>query len=110
LRSSSNFPDRPPVLELYAELECDLGLAHEVPLVDAQQLVESAQQRDGGLAHAHRADLIRLDQADVEVLAHQLAQCSSSHPAGGPAADDHHSTYLSFFHVQARLCTNGSGS
>jgi hypothetical protein len=49
-----------PVHELDAELEAALGLAHEVRFVDADHLVEALDHRDGRLADADDADLVRL--------------------------------------------------
>ena len=78
-----------PVFELDAQLERRLRGAHEILLVDPEQLVKRAEQRDRGLADADGTDLIRLDERDIEILAQQLAERGCGHPAGRAAADDH---------------------
>jgi hypothetical protein len=80
--------DVAPVLELDAELEGGLRGGHELLLVDAQQLVVGEQRRDGGLADADGADLVGLDEPDVERLAEHLGQQGGDHPAGGAAPGD----------------------
>ena len=79
-----------PVAEFDAELERGLRLAHELRFVDPQQLVEVAQRRQRGLAHAHRADVVGFDEREAITLRMQhLRAGGSTHPAGGTAADDH---------------------
>ena len=54
-----------------------------------QQLVEVAQRRQRGLAHAHRADVVGLDERHAVALRVQhLRAGGGAHPAGGAAADD----------------------
>ncbi len=78
-----------PAAKLDAELERALRLAHEVRFVEAQQLVEVAQRRQGRFAHAHGADLVGLDQRHRVALGMQhLRAGGGTHPAGGAAADD----------------------
>ena len=81
-------PHVAPVLEADAELEGGLRGGHELLFVDVEQLVEGQQRGDRGLAHAHGADLVGLDQADVQRLAQRLAQAGRHHPAGRAAAGD----------------------
>ena len=79
-----------PVHELDAELDAGLRGAHEFVLVDLHGPVEVADRRNRGLAHAHGADLIGLDELDV--IGHTLRhprERGRGHPAGGAAADDH---------------------
>src|SRR6186713_1963357 len=78
-----------PVLELDAELEAGLRGLHEVPLVDAEHLVEELQRGDGGFADTDGADFFRLDQRDALRILHGVRQCGSGHPAGRAAADDY---------------------
>src|SRR5690606_6391595 len=78
-----------PVDELDAHLERALDVAHEVVLVDAQELEEIADRRDGRLADAHRADLLRLDEVHRGVAVPQEARAGRGrHPARRAAADD----------------------
>ncbi len=86
--------DARPVLEQNAELEGRGRRAHELLLVDAQELVEHAHRRHGGFADAHRADLFGFDQRDVEQIAELLRERGGGDPAGGAAAcDDDSSDY-----------------
>src|SRR5882672_2582942 len=64
----------PPIAKLDAQLERRLGLADELILVDPEQLVESANWRNGRFADANRADLGRLDQRDTGVAEAQDAR------------------------------------
>ena len=78
-----------PVDELDAQLERGVGLAHEVRLVQTQRLVEEADVRHGGLAHADDADLGGLDQANVALIrAQEARQRGSRHPSTGASTDD----------------------
>ena len=82
--------DARPVDELDAQLERGLGLGHELALVDADALVEEADVRQRGLAHADDADLARLDQMDVALFRPEHgSESRGRHPAGGATADDH---------------------
>ena len=58
--------DLAPVFEQDAQLEGGLGGAHERRLVDPQQGVEGARRGDGRLPDADRADVLGLDQGDVQ--------------------------------------------
>jgi hypothetical protein len=77
-----------PALEPDAQLEGGLRGGHEGLFVYAQQAVEGLQRRDGRLAHAHGADLVGLDQRDVQQRAQRLGQPCSDHPACGATACD----------------------
>jgi hypothetical protein len=50
--------DAAPVLELDAQLEGGLRLAHELIFVDAEHLVEQLDHRDGRFSHADGADIV----------------------------------------------------
>jgi hypothetical protein len=78
-----------PVLEVDAQLERGLRSGHEFLLTDAEQPVEMDQRWNGGLAHAHGADLVGLDELDVEHLAQSLRDRGGDHPSGGAAPCDH---------------------
>ena len=57
--------------------------------VEPEQLVEVAQRRQRGLAHAHRADVVGLDERHAVAFRMQhLRAGGGAHPAGGAAADD----------------------
>src|SRR5690606_19940507 len=78
-----------PVDELDADLERPLHVAHEIVLIDAQELEEIADRRDRGFADADRAALFRLDEPDRRPpAAQEPAQRRGGHPAGRAAADD----------------------
>src|SRR5690606_357636 len=80
--------DVAPVLERDAELERALDGHHEIPLVDLQELMQREVGRDRGLADAHGADLVRLDQGDVEGSAEEPPERGRGHPPGGTAPGD----------------------
>ena len=63
-RMPVGLPDPPPVRELDAELVGCLRVADEISLVDVEETQQIDDGRDGGLAHAHRADVRRLDHRD----------------------------------------------
>src|SRR5690606_19455617 len=81
-----------PALERDAQLDRALRGGEVFLLAYPEQAVEGAQRRDRGLAHADRADLLRLDQGDVQHLAERARQRGGGHPAGGSAPGDHHAT------------------
>ena len=58
-----------PAFKVDSQLEGGLGRGHESLFLDVEQTQVSDQRRDRGLADAHRADLLRFDQGDVEHLA-----------------------------------------
>ena len=78
-----------PVLEVDAELEGGLRGLNEIPLVDAENLVEELQGRDGRFADTHGADFVRLDQRDALGALHGMRQRGRGHPAGRAASNDH---------------------
>ena len=78
-----------PVLELDAQLEGRLRLAHEFGLADAEQAVEHDQRRDRRLAHADGADGIAFHQRQVDRIAHGVGKRSGGHPAGRAATGNH---------------------
>ena len=94
-----------PVDELDPELERALGRADEVVFVDADQVVEAADQRDGRFAHADGGDFVRFDQADAVPVGHQRRQRGCAHPAGSAAADN--DDILNVIHVQLLHWTCG---
>jgi hypothetical protein len=81
--------DAPPVVEVDAQLEGGARLAHELVLVEPEQLVHLDDRRDRRLADPDRADFGRFDQVSLEpALFERLGDRRGRHPAGGPAADD----------------------
>lgn len=48
----------PPVDKLDAQFKRGLGLAHELVFVDIEHAVEQGNDRDRGLTHTDRADLV----------------------------------------------------
>ena len=78
-----------PVLELDPELEGRLRLAQEIVLVDGVGAKVVDDRRDGRLADAHRADLLRLDEPDgAPEVREGLRQRRGGHPARGASPDD----------------------
>ena len=86
--------DLAPVLEGDAELERGGGGAHELLLVDAEQAMKYADRRDRRLTDSDGADLIRLDQHDVEDSMELVRHRRGGEPAGGAAAGDHQPAYF----------------
>ena len=62
-------PQRAPVNELDAQLERGLCRPDHRHLIQSGQRVIVADRGDGRFAHPDRADLVRLDQFDVESAA-----------------------------------------
>src|SRR5262245_2644986 len=87
-RMNVRIADVRPVLEPDAELERCSGRAHELLLVDAQQLVGHTHRWNGGFPDSDGADLLRLDERDVEQLAELLRNGGRRHPTGSAAAGD----------------------
>ncbi len=56
-----------PVFERDAQLERALDGFHEILLLDLEQLVQRRYRRNGRFTHTNGADLLRLDQGNVEV-------------------------------------------
>jgi hypothetical protein len=83
-----------PVFELDTHFEGRLRRTHEILLVYTEQLVKGAEQRNRGFADTDSADLVGLDQADIEVLAQQLAHGGRGHPARRATADDYYFSYV----------------
>ena len=63
-----------------AELERGLGGAHELLLVEIEQAMERLDRGKRRLADTHRADLLGLDQRDVE----QLTEIAARAPPRSP--------------------------
>ncbi|EGF91605.1 hypothetical protein ABI_30220 [Asticcacaulis biprosthecium C19] len=78
-----------PVDELDTQLETGIGLADELILVEAEQVIVHPDHRDGGFTDPDRADLFRFDQGDGVVLRTQDArEAGGRHPAGRTATDN----------------------
>ena len=73
--------DTKPVNEFDAQLECRMGLPDEFVFVDAEEVIEQNDRRNGRLAHPDRADLFRFDERDPVRGASRFRKRSRSHPA-----------------------------
>src|SRR5690606_38115855 len=71
-----------------AELVGRVGRLHERGLVDPEPFDEAADVRQRRLADADDADVLALDQVDLDQRAEQLLQRRRAHPPGGAAAED----------------------
>src|SRR5690348_4794681 len=92
-----------PVGELDAELESTAGLADEIALIDAEQLIENMQRRDRRLPDSNGADLRGLDDLDLAVARLQHSrQGRRGHPAGRPPAHDDDFAHASIARVSGR--------
>src|SRR5579875_3424472 len=80
--------DLAPVVELDAELERAIGFSDEFRLIDFQQAVEGREVRNGGLADADRANLLRFYQDDIDRATEGLGDRGGTHPSRGSTADD----------------------
>jgi len=80
--------DTAPIVELDAELECALRRAQHFVFIQTEKRIDQPDLWDGGLADTDDADLLGLDQADTQLLAHGLGEACRGHPAGGTATDD----------------------
>jgi len=88
-----------PVLKRDAQLERGIGRAHELALINAEQLVKSPEGGDGCLPDAHGADLVGFHQRYVQQGAQLLRQRRSHGPAGGSTTGDDHALYSLILHV-----------
>ena len=82
-----------PVLEGNGELEGAGDRAQELLLVDLQEAVERADRRYRGFADADGADLLRLDQGNVQPVAELMRQRAGGKPTSGAVARDHYLAY-----------------
>src|SRR5690606_34124903 len=82
-----------PVLEGNAQLEARPGRADELTFVDPEQPVEGARSRDGGFTDADRADLVGLDEDNLEQRPQLPRQRGGGEPTGGSAAGNHDLLY-----------------
>jgi hypothetical protein len=82
-------PRGSPTDEFDAELEGRLGLAHELPFVETDDLVEPVDRRNRGLADADDADVVGFDELDRTLPQIDcLGEGGRRHPPGGAASND----------------------
>src|SRR5690348_14186102 len=91
-------PEPRPVLEGDAELDRAARDAEEFALIEVDDLVEDTHGRERGLADAHGADLLGLDQCDVHERTELLRKRRRHAPAGGTASCDHYSFHSLLSH------------
>ena len=78
-----------PIAKLDPQLECCPGRAHELRLIDPEQVVEHFDVRQRRLADPDSPDLVRLNQRDSVVRSRKLPPDSSrTHPSSRAAANN----------------------
>src|SRR4051794_32608629 len=76
-----------PIAKLDPQLECCPGRAHELRLVDPEDVIEYFDVRQSRLANTDGPDLVRLNQRDRVVRGRKLPPDSSrTHPSSRAAA------------------------
>src|SRR6185312_12212410 len=89
-----------PVVVLNGELEGAAGGPKHRILIDAEEVIDVADLRNGGLADADRADGIGFHDTDIQSLAHRAAEDGRGHPSGRAAADDDNSPDTQVSHLR----------
>ena len=83
-------PRQPPVLERDRQLEGAGHLAQELLLVNLQEAMKGADRRHGGLTDADRADLLGLDQRDLQLVTELMRQRAAGQPSRCTATGNDH--------------------
>src|SRR5690606_25247266 len=98
--------DTGPIDELNAELESRSSASNKVVLVQRKHPIERPHLRDGRLADADRANLLRFDEANFAVaVLEKSSQRSSGHPTCSAAAHDDDPSQPVRAHVVSRYVT-----
>ena len=79
------FAEAAEVAEIDAQLVGRVGGPDERVLVDAEAFDEAADVRQGRFTDADDADVLALDQLDLDQIAEQLRQRRGAHPSGRAA-------------------------
>lgn len=79
-----------PVLERDRQLEGAGHRAQELLLVDLQEAVEGADRRHSGLTDTDRADLLGLDQRDLQLVTELVRKRAAGQPTRRTATGNDH--------------------
>ena len=81
-------PKASPVLEFDAEFEGALRGTQELVFINTHARIEAADRWNGRFADTNDANLVRLDQGDVDDTRKHLDQGGGGHPAGSSSTNN----------------------